>query len=247
MTEHQDISGKQDVITDLATIREGAALGATSVQPDALNDFIKFSQTLLNNSEMRLPGSSLKDSLWDIDTTKYPGSFNVAEKKLVALKDTVGEGFAEIVEYIGTYHIVTIEFEVLSTAMYATRYHYSRRITYAPTHSGKFKSEYPTEPIADTGWVRKIDPYNAKVGITVSSNSYASAVHNDYSMRLTESLGFVCVQITLGKAVPANQEIELCYIKTLDNIPIKPLQALYAYDNLGGVISGAAIGDNNRT
>ena len=32
LTEHQDISGKQDVISDLATIRSGAALGATALQ-----------------------------------------------------------------------------------------------------------------------------------------------------------------------------------------------------------------------
>lgn len=32
ITEHQDISGKQDVITDLELIREGASLGATALQ-----------------------------------------------------------------------------------------------------------------------------------------------------------------------------------------------------------------------
>ena len=32
LTSHQDISGKQDVISDLATIRAGAALGATALQ-----------------------------------------------------------------------------------------------------------------------------------------------------------------------------------------------------------------------
>lgn len=34
LTEHQDISGKQDVISDLATIRSGAALGATALQEE---------------------------------------------------------------------------------------------------------------------------------------------------------------------------------------------------------------------
>ena len=32
ITEHQDISGKQDVISDLATIRDGASKGATALQ-----------------------------------------------------------------------------------------------------------------------------------------------------------------------------------------------------------------------
>lgn len=32
LTKHQDISGKQDIITDLETIRDGAAKGATALQ-----------------------------------------------------------------------------------------------------------------------------------------------------------------------------------------------------------------------
>lgn len=38
LTEHQDISGKQDAIDDLATIRSGASLGASAVQPSDLSD-----------------------------------------------------------------------------------------------------------------------------------------------------------------------------------------------------------------
>ena len=36
ITSHQDISGKQDVISDLATIRSNASKGATAVQPSTL-------------------------------------------------------------------------------------------------------------------------------------------------------------------------------------------------------------------
>lgn len=36
ITEHQDISGKQDIISDLENIRNGAVKGATSVQPSQL-------------------------------------------------------------------------------------------------------------------------------------------------------------------------------------------------------------------
>lgn len=38
VVEHQDISGKQDKINDLSTIRSGAAKGATSVQTISVND-----------------------------------------------------------------------------------------------------------------------------------------------------------------------------------------------------------------
>ena len=39
--QHQDISGKQDVISDLATIRSGASAGATALQPNDLADWAK--------------------------------------------------------------------------------------------------------------------------------------------------------------------------------------------------------------
>ena len=42
LTSHQDITGKQDVITDLAAIRSGAALGATALQEhQSLADYAK--------------------------------------------------------------------------------------------------------------------------------------------------------------------------------------------------------------
>ena len=41
LQSHQDISGKQDVISDLATIRSGAAAGATALQPTDIADWAK--------------------------------------------------------------------------------------------------------------------------------------------------------------------------------------------------------------
>ena len=38
LTQHQSLAGKQDVISDLSTIRSGAAAGATAVQPAAISD-----------------------------------------------------------------------------------------------------------------------------------------------------------------------------------------------------------------
>ena len=41
LQSHQDISGKQDVISDLATIRSGASAGATALQPTDIADWAK--------------------------------------------------------------------------------------------------------------------------------------------------------------------------------------------------------------
>lgn len=73
ITEHQDISGKQDVISDLASIRSGAALGATALQ-----------------SHQDISGKVDKVSGKGLSTNDY----TTAEKnKLAAVKDyTIGEG-----------------------------------------------------------------------------------------------------------------------------------------------------------
>lgn len=47
LTEHQSLAGYQPLITDLATIRSGAALGATAVQPATLNNYA--TKTALSN------------------------------------------------------------------------------------------------------------------------------------------------------------------------------------------------------
>lgn len=49
LTAHQDISGKQDVIGDLETIREGAAAGATALQASDLNGYLT-EETLANSN-----------------------------------------------------------------------------------------------------------------------------------------------------------------------------------------------------
>lgn len=47
LTEHQSLAGYQPLITDLATIRSGASLGATAVQPATLNNYA--TKTALSN------------------------------------------------------------------------------------------------------------------------------------------------------------------------------------------------------
>ena len=47
LTEHQSLAGYQPLITDLGTIRSGAALGATAVQPATLNNYA--TNTALSN------------------------------------------------------------------------------------------------------------------------------------------------------------------------------------------------------
>lgn len=49
LTAHQDISGKQDVIDDLETIRSGAAAGATALQASDLNGYLT-EETLANSN-----------------------------------------------------------------------------------------------------------------------------------------------------------------------------------------------------
>jgi hypothetical protein len=45
---YQSIDDKQDVITDLETIRQGAAKGANAVQPDTLNNYLSLNGGTVN-------------------------------------------------------------------------------------------------------------------------------------------------------------------------------------------------------
>ena len=61
LTEHQDISGKQDVISDLDTIRSGAQAGFTALQPSALNNYY-------NKDQVDTKLSSKQDTISNLAT-----------------------------------------------------------------------------------------------------------------------------------------------------------------------------------
>lgn len=61
ITEHQDISGKQDKITDLDAIRDGASKGATALQEEAYKGTIEAVDT----------NESVEDPELEYATTQY--------------------------------------------------------------------------------------------------------------------------------------------------------------------------------
>lgn len=98
LTEHQDISGKQDVITDLETIRDGAAKGATALQNhqsleayatktwvedknyltehQSLTEYAKKSEIPeeYNDSELRTIISNKQDTITDLEAIRSKSS-----------------------------------------------------------------------------------------------------------------------------------------------------------------------------
>jgi hypothetical protein len=60
VVEHQDISGKQDKINDLATIRSGAGKGATSVQTISVNEGTP-TQPINGNVDITIPSAAWAD------------------------------------------------------------------------------------------------------------------------------------------------------------------------------------------
>lgn len=73
LTKHQDISGKQDIITDLETIREGAAKGATALQNhQSLEAYAKKSELPkeYDDSELRTLISNKQDIITDLETIR---------------------------------------------------------------------------------------------------------------------------------------------------------------------------------
>lgn len=72
LTEHQDISGKQDVIADLETIREGAALGATAIQEhQSLAEYAKTADMAATYQPKGDYLTSETDPVWNAEKTRY--------------------------------------------------------------------------------------------------------------------------------------------------------------------------------
>ena len=87
LTEHQDITGKQDIIEDLETIREGAAKGATALQevPEgyATESWVsaEIAKAQLEGEDVDLSGYATKDDIKDFAT----------KEETEAIKTWVGE------------------------------------------------------------------------------------------------------------------------------------------------------------
>lgn len=75
-----DLSGKQDTISDLQTIREGAAAGATAVQPAALNDYA-------TTSAMNTALAGKQDTISDLQTIREGAAAGATAVQPATLND----------------------------------------------------------------------------------------------------------------------------------------------------------------
>ena len=84
---HQDISGKQDVITDLNTIRSGAAAGATAYQKPSTgipkSDLATDVQTSLNKADTALQSHQDLSHITNLIPTQASSSNQLADKDFV--------------------------------------------------------------------------------------------------------------------------------------------------------------------
>lgn len=83
-SEIPDISGKQDIITDIGTIRAGAALGATALQE---HQDISGKQDVIEDLEAIRGGSALANGIpgciaWDASVSYVLGAFAVYDDKV---------------------------------------------------------------------------------------------------------------------------------------------------------------------
>ena len=104
LTEHQDITGKQDVIIDLDTIRSGASLGATALQEIpteamrkiAVDEVVK----IVNSADSRY--DTLKEiSDWISSHAESAATMNSqinANKEAIAANKKAIDAFTEITE-----------------------------------------------------------------------------------------------------------------------------------------------------
>ena len=117
LTEHQDISGKQDVITDLDTIRSGAAAGATAYQKPSTgipkSDLAQSVQTSLGKADTALQQhqdlSSYADGA-EYDSTNhliYLKHGNTRLANPINASDFIKDGMVDTVEVTGGNLVIT--------------------------------------------------------------------------------------------------------------------------------------------
>lgn len=107
LTEHQDISGKQDVITDLATIREGASRGATALQSlptDVVRD-ADYVHTDNNFTATLLAKLNALQNYDDADVRELISKVQNALNTLTGIGDTtdVIDTFNEVISFLNTF------------------------------------------------------------------------------------------------------------------------------------------------
>ena len=97
--EHQDISGKQDVISDLSAIRSGASAGSTAVQPSALNDYVtdsELSSAVSAKQDALVSGTNIKtinnESILGSGNITIEGGGSVENLKTIAGQSLEGNG-----------------------------------------------------------------------------------------------------------------------------------------------------------
>lgn len=103
LTEHQDISGKQDVISDLESIRSGAALGATALQ-EVPAEYVTETELAGMNYATVSQVNEKQDIISDLETIR-----SGAAKGATALQEVPEE-------YITTTQVETLIGETVITA-----------------------------------------------------------------------------------------------------------------------------------
>lgn len=102
LTEHQDITGKQDVITDLADIRSGAALGATALQShQSLEAYAKTAD--VDATYAKKTDLNTKANTADLATVAMSGSYNdLTNKPTIPTVPTNVSAFTNDANYLKT-------------------------------------------------------------------------------------------------------------------------------------------------
>ena len=101
LTEHQDISGKQNVIEDLATIRENANKGADALQ--SLNDYAKKTelQTEVNKKQDKLTAGenvTIEGNVISAQGKNYDNDIEEINSNVAANAEAISSQFGEIVK-----------------------------------------------------------------------------------------------------------------------------------------------------
>ena len=171
-TEKGTWNGKQDVISDLATIRSGAAAGATAVQPSAMQTALSAKQDSLDNTQLAAVNSGI--------TSEGVAQIGINQTNVLLVQNKVGKNLLD------PYNTDTNYYDTNRGIVYSNNKNGTWRVSGTSTQDDAYVNLYTfTNQLpfgATVGDVFKVSSNSTKVRVAIvpkTASGYGSTIIGD--------------------------------------------------------------------
>ena len=255
LTEHQDISGKQDVITDLDTIRANASKGATALQAVPSEYITETELEAKDYADKAYVAEKVTEAVTggQVDLSSY---LKKTEATATYVKKEAGKSLIADTEITRLASVTNYDDTSISNRVKAVEDSYSSLATVATTGSYNdltdkpnvaLKSEIPTKTSQltnDSGFLTEHQDISGKVdkvsGKGLSTNDLTNALKSNYDAAYTHSQ---------SAHAPSNAQANIIEDVKVNNVSLKITDKSVNIDLSGKVdkVTGKGLSTNDYT